>query len=88
MFKNKSVAILENDISSFVTVGVPILPEAVEVIVSMSLGAAEQGGVDVCPGSGGAHGGVGVSPAKADTASTNVKTMAAPNFRSFFMFSP
>jgi len=65
-------------------------PDAVEgpVGVSMSPGAAEQGGVDVSPGSGGAQGGVDVSPARAGNPRMQVKATAALSFLSLFMFSP
>jgi hypothetical protein len=45
-----------------------------------------QGGVFASPASGGAHGGVDVSPAKVATARTNVKATAPPSLFRFFMF--
>ena len=64
--------------------GVSNCPGAVES--SGDSGAATQGGVSIIPGSGGAQGGVLVSPAKAERLSTNVKTTAALNLFRFFMF--
>ncbi len=86
-FNRKSAAIRVNNVP-FGIAG-PIAKGAVDVPSGPpKVVCSAQGGVDVCPGSGGPHGGASVWPARAYDANTITNTLAGPNFLTVFMFSP